>query len=197
MDLNNIVETIKPNIYNFEDSIFFRYLSQSILWANCSWKYKIGDMERFQLRDSVMADNLIWLIEKYYPDNKVIVWSSNMHILYNNALYKQKTNFVSMGEYVKNKYGNKCYTIVFSSFCQLSDRNTIFQKGGNKCIEYMLHKNKIRYGFLDNRSIPTDSFLHDDIVMRANHSRDIKGKWAFMADGLFFIDTMRSVNYKN
>jgi erythromycin esterase-like protein len=198
-DFNNIVEIIKPQLHHFEDSLFFRYLTQMLSWTNYTWNYEIGDPRRFHFRDSIMADNLLWLVNQYYPDKKVIIWAANMHILYNNALYQQKTdemNFVSMGEYIKNEFGDQAYAMIFSSYCRLSKRNTIYEKGGNKSIEYQLYKHKIRYGFLNFRAIPEDSFLHDDIILRANQNYEIKGKWSDMADGLFYINTMQIIHYK-
>ena len=198
MDFNSITKIINSKINNFEDSIFYRYLAQTMIWANCSWTYEIGNPKRSHLRDSIMADNLIWLIEQYYPEKKIIVWASNMHILYNNTLYQPIINemsFISMGEYLKNKYGDLCYTMAFSSYSHLSARYTIYRKGGNKSIEYLLHKNRIRYGFLDFRTVPYTSFLHGNIVIRANHNIDIKGKWSSMLDGLFYIDTMQNIHY--
>jgi hypothetical protein len=198
LDFANILKIINPEIHNFEDSVFYRYLSQAMIWANCTWTYKLGDPKRSHLRDSIMADNLMWLIDQYYPERKVIVWASNLHISYNNTQYQEmnhEMNFVSMGEYLKKKYGNRCYAMVFSSFCHLSDRHTIFLKGSNKSIEYLLHQNKIRYGFLNFRTLPDSSFLHDDITMRVNQNFDLKGKWSSMSDGLFYMDTMRSLHY--
>jgi len=190
--------TAKIKMVTLEDSIYFRYINGLGEWYNCVRKYKMGNQARFQLRDSIMATNLIWLIENRYPNSKVIVWAANMHVLYNNKMYgkvDEPLGFKSLGEYVKNKYKDDCYTIAFSSYCRRKGKSTFAEKGSNKGIEYLLHKKSFRYAFIDFQSINTNSFLRHEITLRANQEMDIKGKWAAMLDGLFYIDTMENATY--
>lgn len=59
-------------------------------------------------RDSLMADNLFWLIQQQYPGKKVIVWAHNGHIDRKSAagnLYKW------LGHYVSERFGKSSYHI--------------------------------------------------------------------------------------
>lgn len=64
----------------------------------------------FTLRDIGMANNLEYLIDKKYKNEKIIVWAHNGHIRHNNqniAHYNAK----SMGYYLKRKYKNEIFTV--------------------------------------------------------------------------------------
>ena len=75
-------------------------------------------------RDKQMAENLIWLKEKY-PNKKIICWGATSHFLYNSSLVKMEDkrfqkagddyylNHSMMGDYIKEKYGDEVYTIGF------------------------------------------------------------------------------------
>ena len=78
-------------------------------------------------RDFEMAENLFWLKE-HNPDKKIICWGATSHFLYNSELIEFSDEKVrkavgdyyketpSMGNYVKDKYGEKVYTIGFTAF---------------------------------------------------------------------------------
>ncbi len=75
-------------------------------------------------RDQQMAENLIWLKERY-PDKKIICWGATSHFLYNSDLIKFDRKLVEMvindyykdnalmGDYIKKKYGDDVFTIGF------------------------------------------------------------------------------------
>jgi len=75
-------------------------------------------------RDKQMADNLIWLREKY-PSKKIICWGATSHFLYNSSLIEFEDKKIQllfgghyakttmMGEYIKQKYKDDVYTIGF------------------------------------------------------------------------------------
>lgn len=78
-------------------------------------------------RDKQMAENLIWLKEKY-PESKIICWGATSHFLYNSMVVRMKSPIVQlfggnfykkelmMGHYVKEIYGEKVYTVGFTAF---------------------------------------------------------------------------------
>lgn len=75
-------------------------------------------------RDFEMAENLFWLKENN-PGKKIICWGATSHFLYNSQLTEFTEKKVrkaadeyyqenpSMGNYVKDKYGDKLYTVGF------------------------------------------------------------------------------------
>lgn len=71
------------------------------------------------IRDSLMADNLIWLVNKRYPKEKVIVWAASWHIGKFPEQKKRSSNglyFKVMGDYIRNKIGSKIYSICFTAY---------------------------------------------------------------------------------
>ena len=104
--------------------------SESQFWAQTlkSTKAYIQDLSmKTDFRDKQMADNLIWLKEKY-PDSKFICWGATSHFLYNSKNTRIKNPVVQllagnhykktvmMGEYIKDKYQEKVYTIGFTAY---------------------------------------------------------------------------------
>jgi erythromycin esterase len=61
--------------------------------------------KRFKARDSTMAENIIWLAENIYKQEKIIVIAHNYHIAKHNE-YGQV-----MGEILSKKYGKGMYAI--------------------------------------------------------------------------------------
>jgi len=78
-------------------------------------------------RDRQMADNLIWIKEKY-PSSKIICWGATSHFLYNSEQIRMKNTAIQvlagnyykkqpmMGHYIKEKYGDKLLTIGFTTY---------------------------------------------------------------------------------
>ena len=60
---------------------------------------------RWSARDSIMADNIIWLLENVYPDEKVIINAHNYHI----SKYNEK--LLTMGEVLAEKLQDEVYSI--------------------------------------------------------------------------------------
>nr|WP_321232786.1 erythromycin esterase family protein [uncultured Psychroserpens sp.] len=63
--------------------------------------------KRWKARDSAMADNISWLKEYIFKDEKIIVVGHNFHIS------KYNENEEVAGEYLKKKYPNETYSIGF------------------------------------------------------------------------------------
>ena len=78
-------------------------------------------------RDKQMADNLFWIKEKY-PKSKIICWGATSHFLYNSTEARMKNPIIQllagnylkknprMGNFVKERYGDKVFTIGFTAF---------------------------------------------------------------------------------
>ncbi|MFD2567709.1 erythromycin esterase family protein [Pseudotenacibaculum haliotis] len=62
----------------------------------------------YGLRDQLMAEILIWLLEEIYPNKKVIVWAHNAHI---EKDFVENYNVKLMGHYLKERYQDDYYSI--------------------------------------------------------------------------------------
>ncbi|MGB5977568.1 MAG: erythromycin esterase family protein [Cyclobacteriaceae bacterium] len=47
------------------------------------------------IRDTYMADNLLYLLQEHYPDKKVIVWAANLHVAKNPEAITENRHFKS------------------------------------------------------------------------------------------------------
>jgi erythromycin esterase len=62
-----------------------KFIDRAILNLPKLVNYLSRDFEDiFGLRDKAMGENLIWLMDTYFPDKKIIVWAHNFHAAYNN-----------------------------------------------------------------------------------------------------------------
>lgn len=194
IDMADMTAELEKCASDYEDSIYVHYLKDMKAWYECSWKYNIGEPLRFQIRDSLMAENFFWHLGNN-PDRKVIVWAANMHVM--NAENEAGSQFKTFGKRIKERFANDCYSICFSSYCELNDNNKPYKTGSNLSLEHELHETGCRYGFIDFQSLDSMSSLKQDIVLRVNQKNDISGKWSEMTDGLFYIDTIKEVTPHN
>lgn len=78
--------------------------------------YNLSYNNRYQgtgLRDELMAENLMWLLEEIYPSKKIIIWAHNSHI--ENASIKN-SNTKWMGHFLKENYKDKYYALGLFAF---------------------------------------------------------------------------------
>lgn len=198
LDLDNLINVLDDKLINERDSVYLNYLSGMRYWFGCVWKYQIGDPNRFQIRDSLMAQNILNIIANEERESKVIIWCSNLHGIYDNKQYtsKEGLEFTTMANYIKTKYKDESYSIVFSNYCRMNSRNLSWRKASNKSLEYYLHSLNNNYCFINFRTFKKSYQPFDDgIIIRANQEINYKGNWFDMIDGYFFIDTMKSCTY--
>lgn len=102
-------------------------------------------------RDSLMADNLFWLMEKMYPGKKIIVWAHNGHIGITSAI---GGNLKWMGEYIREKLGSRSYHIgLFAkegkTYEWWTKTNKPFNNNGMNDIEHILSGSGKAISFLN------------------------------------------------
>lgn len=66
-----------------------------------------------QRRDEIMFDNLCWLMDEVYPNQKVIVWAHNAHV---ESSGLEGLTFTWMGHLLKERFGDDYASI--GLFCQ-------------------------------------------------------------------------------
>lgn len=156
-------------------------------------------------RDKQMADNLLWCLEKRFPNKKVVVWSSNFHMLRNlntiQSKHKEYIESVPMNEYVYSKYKDKMYCIAFIDGGGATGYIRKNKKGIDELpnpkkgsIEYLMKKTGYEYSFLNLTGISTHSnWLHQNNEMNVTFDDNtfLKADWSKIIDGVFFISEMR------
>jgi len=61
-------------------------------------------------RDRAMADNVKWLAEEVFPDEKIVLWAHNAHI----AAGSYAQDFLPMGQHLRDTFGDKLRTLGFA-----------------------------------------------------------------------------------
>ena len=84
-----------------------RSLQNRIDFIRIYYQFKLDNnyVNRFAARDSVMAENVLWLTREIYPDQKIIISAHNHHI----ARFNER-DFV-MGERLAGVFGNHLHAI--------------------------------------------------------------------------------------
>lgn len=65
---------------------------------------------RQETRDREMSENINQILVSYGNESKIFIWAHNFHIKKNKITY---TNDFAMGHFLKEKYGNKYYSLGF------------------------------------------------------------------------------------
>lgn len=80
--------------------------------------FRLVDLSEGDLRDQEMANNLIWMAKKYYPDRKIIVWAASPHTM--RAPSELRADPIGMqatlGDGVWKVFGKEMYSIALVSY---------------------------------------------------------------------------------
>ncbi len=105
----------------------------------------------YQLRDELMAENLVWLLEEVYPDKTIIVWAHNSHVEKKAA---EGYNSKMMGHYLKEHYKTDYYSVGLFTYegdiYQFWTEKTIpFKNNDSTAIEKRFFNTHKEISFLD------------------------------------------------
>ena len=130
----------------------FQVMVRSLSMFSASYNLPFSDRwESFGLRDSLMVENLKWMLKEVYPNKKVIIWAHNGHVekgAMENGYMK------TMGQFLKEKYPKDYYTIgLFANsgvLYQFWTKKTIpIQQTDSTFIEHRLISSGKKIPFLD------------------------------------------------
>ena len=200
---------IKDNetIY-FNDNFFKQMLENLITHMKLEFNPKTFSNEdeelsfRVMIRDNQMARNLIYFKERN-PNAKIIVWLANFHgatnlreVTFANGNPEMYSKFTVFGEYLKNKYHKKVYSIATTSSKGFSKMPYNIESiketeiiAPKESLEFELDKRKIAFGFIDfnevykNNSEKNAEIFNSIMLGHTNQS----GKWLRVFDGLLYI----------
>lgn len=158
----------------------------------------------WNLRDTLMADNLLWLARERYPDRRLVVWGHNGHVM--NAHYVADWSTLShrpveegmkpMGAYVSEEMGEGVYTIAFTAHSGEARMTTAAQArtiapAPPGSLEDLLHGLGHEHVFLDFRALPADHWLRRPSTMAIReYMPERMDDWTRVVDGVFFVDRM-------
>ncbi|MEM9821372.1 MAG: erythromycin esterase family protein [Bacteroidota bacterium] len=156
-----------------------------------------------EFRDEEMAKNLIW-IKASHPGKKIICWGATSHFLYNSskvkplkknkAIEKHYQQTRMMGDYLKEKYQDKVYTIGFTTYegeYGTTGYGAIekIEKPNRNSLEFLLGQAKYH-----NYLLPFEEYLSTSLPSRPLGYQYIKSDLTAMMDAIIFNRTMKKAN---
>jgi erythromycin esterase len=158
----------------------------------------------YYFRDPQMADNIEWLSDVKYPNEKIIIWAHSAHISKINGNSNDPFNeFSMMGDYLSKKENmkGKIYIAGFTSYKGTTQyANTRFlhpeiSKPAKNGFETWIPKN-YNYAFTDFKQF-NSQYPTEHIAFSMKGSSDPKKQhanyfnyWTKIFDGIFFIRNM-------
>jgi|CXWL01.1.fsa_nt_gi erythromycin esterase-like protein len=147
-----------------------------------------------QARDEQMAENLIWLINSKYPNEKIIIWAANSHIMKN---YFKSSKPPSMGYVVSQKKELKDLTYIIGFTGQSGKSGRISSKPYNisspakNSLEQWFNEKQFQYAFVDFKTFNNQHpDFNDTFFMKWIHWQNEKANWTKVFDGVFYIRDM-------
>lgn len=182
----------------------------------------IGDIRSMGVlnrRDQKMAQNLIWLKENLFPNEKIIVWMATEHSMYNRNEVKKEYepdfpfhtrftygyNYKSTGAYLKEHFGSSLYNVGFSTISGSIDysraKGTQYlydvEVEGGSIESYLLSMEGFKYPFLDfqgEANLPSELF-NDKMITNILDANATEGNIADFFDGILFIRDAKPIEY--
>lgn len=197
-----ILQALAKNDNSLEDRMMVRYINNYhktiILYSSADLRKPINTPHIFNIRDKEMYENLKFLKEEVYKDEKFIVWGANTHLGYGRGFLEDfqdheasAKGMIPMGQYLKIDYQDKVYTLAFTS-----NKGKIGSLRGNitelpPALEISLEGIVASMGYenafidLHNEDLKTQRF-----ATRIYGHYEMSGIWGQMCDGIFFINEM-------
>ena len=147
----------------------------------------------------------MWLKEKY-PNKKIICWGATSHFLYNASNVRMKNiiyqvfaaNYYKkqkmMGQYVKDKYRDKVYTIGFTTYEGRAGLfyNKKIKPAKEESLEYILAQSPY-----DNSLLPLNDLNLSSLYSRPLGNAYMKNDISKVMDAVIFNKSMRRPTFDN
>jgi erythromycin esterase len=155
----------EPGVAESRDALFAAQLARNI--AVLPRYYRAGRFSGGAIRDSMMAENVIHLAERQFPNEKIIIWAHNVHISRSQSTarlsdmvtltFEWLTNRLDqgerMGEYLSGRYGDEMYAVgllmASGSYETIRGRRHWVRPPRRDSVEYLLHDPNAAAVYLD------------------------------------------------
>ena len=191
------LETIQSSLTKNEikNSEFWRQeISNLKAFVQNAWANKDLASINNDFRDKQMGDNILWLANEKYKNERIIVWAHNFHIAKNLKFSYPDTTAVTItaGNEVYKVLGDEVYVLGFTSYSGTAGRNTNevsykVAKSQKGSIERNLAKHKYSYAFIDMKLFSSEN---SKFIMKAPYHFNNNSDWGNVYDGIFYIKLM-------
>lgn len=181
--------------------------SENRFWAlmleNVKAQVQTGFQRSYEPRNRQMAQNLVWLAEEAYPDEKIMVWIASSHGVRNLSSIERINaprsyeGQESMGDVLDEAFDGGVYTLgitahggEYGAFYWDDESPTSIQEPSAGSFEALLGSLSPDYSILDLTDVPRSSWISKEQVARPLGYEEMRADWTQVMDGLLFIRTM-------
>ncbi|MBS4192863.1 erythromycin esterase family protein [Bacillus sp. FJAT-49705] len=152
-----------------------------------------------KFRDQVMADNIKWICNELYPNDRIIIWAHNSHIF---KSYETSSKYKPMGSLMSPDIVNQSYYLglfMYEGKAAL-DKGTIYdvRKPPKKSLEDYMNHNTTSISFLDfshaSRSESNKWIFSKTLILESGTMQKLIIP-AEQMDGIFFIKKVSPPHY--
>lgn len=187
------------------------FVDNLLAYAQNAWNlegYKVTDPKRFLHREKQMAQNIIWLAEVAYPNQKIIVRTHNGHAAKNfNTLHgilpdSMVNGIVSVGELLDRHFGPSLKIIGSTSYegtyCGWDFKPKTIPVPNPLSLESELACKQYNFAYVDLQNHSPDSFymFFSDYNTWAP-GEEIRAPFQYIFDGMIFTRTAMPATRKD
>lgn len=195
--IDTIFNQLPKNLEGSFDFLLLQNLQES---CKSSISFLSKGKDYMEIRDKQMAENLKWLVNYKFPNQKIIVWAHSEHVLKNKNLIKpifSNENWTNMGHFFTRDslLNAQTYILGFSSKSGTAGRITnpksynVSSRKNNSFESWIADSTK--YAFIDFkkfRGLNPKSMEYFN--MKGKHHGYNEAVWTEVFDGIFYIRDM-------
>jgi erythromycin esterase len=152
-----------------------------------------------KIREVMMKENLEWLCNELYPDEKIIIWAHNLHIFKN---YKTFTRFEPLGSIVSEKIKEESYYLGLFMYRgeTMTDTGQPYRvsRVPKKSLEDYMHQVQsptLFTDFLQLDKIPQNEWIFNKTIFLEGGTMQTLFKPREQLDGALFIEDISCPEY--
>jgi len=190
----------------YQDEPLVPHFSRQTAWSLLRYiyggeAYQQGNFENIRIREKGMADNLEFLLNTAYPNDKVIIWAHNGHVGHDQT-EAQGGSIPWMGYWIYQRHQTELYTIALNMYrgTAAEPPGTIYQitpaiSGSLESIFYRIRK---KFSFVDlsrQEFSAGTSWMFEPITVKSWGLHDFSIVLRDEYSGILFIDTVSPPDY--
>jgi len=208
--IQELVNQIEANLdLRDRQVMFWLQLLKSIdhqanwVWLYAAPEFDYQDPSILEMRDLQMGQNLIWLAEDYYSEDKIIVWAATFHNARNieevevddpelQPIYEQAS---VMGDLIWKALGDQMYSLGFTSYEGQTGINwqtpSALSVPSSSSLEDLMNRAGLQYAIIDMRGeVGGSEWLAEKMIARPFGHEENRANWTAVMDGVMFIREM-------
>jgi len=175
----------------------------SLMLENVKAQAQTGFQRSYEPRNRQMAHNLVWLAEKAYPDQKIVVWVASSHGVRNLSSIERldaERSFEgqkSMGDVLADSFEGGIYTLgvtahggEYGAFYWNEQEPRPIEEPSAGSLEALMGGLPHDHAILNFTDVEEESWLSSPQIARPLGYEEMRADWTAVMDGLLFIRTM-------